>query len=213
MSHFSLLIGRLLFYQWWELLYESAGISKSLYKSSVEIGWIPNSKDWWFVSTTHRRKIVLQISDILFDPNLEIRVILSHNYGLGLCFHTKCLMAQRNQFLQFESRILTGTEIKCLQLEKEPLAFVYTWSTFMHILWAVNSCCRQIMSHYGLSSVNFQHTHPSRFTGGRGGPCIRWVFNCLQNSRSTCQCRCRPWVGYCCPTHLTRHPSKRNWCW
>ena len=120
---------------------------------------------------------------------------------LGLCFHKKCLMAQRNQFLQFESRILTGTEIKCLQLGREPLAFVYTLSTFMPILWAVNSCCRQIMSHYGLSSVNFQHTHPSRFTGGHG-PCIRWVFNCLQNNRSTCQCRCRPWVGYCCPTSV-----------
>ena len=87
---------------------------------------------------------------------------------LGLCFHNKCLMAQRNQFLQFESRILTGTEIKCLQLGREPLAFVYTLSTFMPILWAVNSCCSQIMSHYGLYSVNFQHTHPSRFTGGCG---------------------------------------------
>ena len=33
-------------------------------------------------------------------------------------------------------------------------------------------------------------------------PCIRWVFICLQNNRSTCQCRCRPWVGYCCPTSI-----------
>ena len=66
------------------------------------------------------------------------------------------------------SGTLTETKKKYLQVEKEALACVYGMKhfQFMPICWGINSCCRQIMSHYGLSSVNLKQFHHIGIRGG-----------------------------------------------
>ena len=109
---------------------------------------------------------------VYFNPKLEIHP--AHDalaYGVGAMLSHK-MPDGSEQSVGFASRTLTETEKKCSQMEKEALACVYgVKHTSMRICWAINLCCRQIMSHYGLSSVNlkqFHHTHPTGIRGGHG---------------------------------------------
>ena len=93
-----------------------------------------------------------------FDPKLEIRLACDASaYDVG-AMHLHRIPDGSGKPVGFASRTLTETEKKYSQMEKEAHVYMGVKHFHAYICWVipVNLCCRRIISHYGLSSVNLK---------------------------------------------------------